>query len=51
MPGEPAIPQIIVLERQIEVARTSTEVKNERVLKRVLGTDEIEKWVRTGAPP
>jgi hypothetical protein len=50
MPGDPAVPQIIVVERHIEVARTSTEVKNERVLKRVMGTDEIEKWVRAGAP-
>jgi hypothetical protein len=50
MPGEPVVPQIIVVERHIEVAKTSTEVKNERVLKRVMGTDEIEKWVRAGAP-
>lgn len=50
MPGEPAVPQIILLERRIDVAKTTTEVKNERVLKRVLGTDQIEKWVRAGAP-
>ncbi|MEW5927600.1 MAG: hypothetical protein AB1941_08950 [Gemmatimonadota bacterium] len=50
MPGDPVVPQIILPERTIDVSRAATEVKDERVLKRVLGTDEIEKWVRAGAP-
>ena len=50
MPGDPAVPQVILLERTIDVSKAATEVKDERVLKRVLGTDEIEEWVRAGAP-
>lgn len=50
MPGDPVVPQVILLERTIDVSKAATEVTNERVLKRVLGTDGIEKWVRAGAP-
>lgn len=48
MPGEPVVPQILVVEREVEKGDAIT-VRGERLVKRVLGTDQIEAWIRSGA--
>lgn len=50
MPGEPVVPQLIVVERHVEAGQAAVGITRERVLKRVLGADAIEEWVRSGAP-
>ncbi|HEX2187817.1 MAG TPA: hypothetical protein VHG51_02905 [Longimicrobiaceae bacterium] len=50
MPGEPVVPQLIVLERRIDAGKSGVQVKRERVLRRILGADAIEEWVASGAP-
>lgn len=46
---EPAIPQIIVLERTVTQQARLT-FSSPRVLHRVMGGDEIPTWARAGAP-
>ena len=45
----PAMPQVVVLERTVTTGRRM-EFSAPRVLHRVLGGDEIPKWVNAGAP-
>lgn len=40
-PGEPTIPQVIVLERDIEMNESGIRVADERLLTRLVGIDEI----------
>ncbi len=49
LPGDPTVPQLVVVERHVEVGRT-VQVGSERVLKRVLGAEQIFDWARQGAP-
>lgn len=49
MPGEPALPQILVIERDVEKGEQGIAVRGDRLVKRLLGTAEIEAWVRAGA--
>jgi hypothetical protein len=54
VPGEAATPQVLVLDRRL-VDRNSAEaaegvVQDERLVARLLGWDEIERWVERGAP-
>lgn len=49
LPGDPTVPQVVVVERHVQVGRT-VQVGSDRVLKRVLGSDRIFEWVRQGAP-
>lgn len=48
-PGRAAVPQVIVLEREIEEAPRTTEITREVVLRRINGITEIESWVANGA--
>ncbi|HEX2077013.1 MAG TPA: hypothetical protein VHG08_04865 [Longimicrobium sp.] len=50
MPGAPEVPQILVIERDVEKGEQAITVRGDRVVKRLLGTAEIEAWVRGGAP-
>lgn len=47
-PAEPEVPQLLVLEREIE-AEPAVRVRSERVVKRVSGSDAILAWVGAGA--
>ncbi|HEX2092938.1 MAG TPA: hypothetical protein VHG28_11070 [Longimicrobiaceae bacterium] len=49
LPGRSAVPQIVILERQIEETPRATEVTREVVLRRLHGIEEIESWVANGA--
>ncbi len=46
--GEPAIPQMIVLERQVVLLDPGFSLRNERVLVRIVGAPQIERWVAEG---
>jgi hypothetical protein len=48
LPSEPAVPQIIVLQRHVETGG-AVSVRDERVVRRLLGTDQITRWVNEGA--
>lgn len=48
-PSEPAVPQLAVLVREVQ-AGGAVRIRNERVVKRLLGTEEIARWVDAGAP-
>jgi hypothetical protein len=54
IPGAAATPQILVLERFVEGPEAGSEgryaVENERLVRRKVGSGEIERWVAAGAP-
>jgi hypothetical protein len=50
MPGRPAVPQVVVVERQVEKSDVAINVVNEHVVRRLLGVDEIQDWAKAGAP-
>jgi len=50
LPGEPGIPQLILIERQVLQDRHGITVSAERVLERKGGADEIRAWARDGLP-
>jgi hypothetical protein len=45
-----AIPQLILLEREVQQDVSTLHVAPERELARYIGLDEIDSWVRRGAP-
>jgi hypothetical protein len=47
--GSPAMPQIIIIERTVATAGRIT-ISEPRVLRRVLGAEEIPAWIAKGAP-
>lgn len=47
--GEATVPQIIVLEHDLEALNPGYRVKNDRVLVRVLGDKQIAAWHRDGS--
>jgi hypothetical protein len=49
MPADPAVPQILVIERDVEQGEQAITVRGERLVKRLQGTAEIEAWVKSGA--
>lgn len=49
LPSEPAVPQIVVLVREVE-AGGAVRIRGERVARRLLGTEQISRWVDAGAP-
>lgn len=49
MPGRPAVPQILVIEREV-VAGAAINVRGEKLLKRVAGSDAIMAWAAQHAP-
>lgn len=48
LPSEPAVPQLVIIQRQIEKGGT-VRVRDERVVRRLLGTEQITRWVNAGA--
>lgn len=49
LPGEPVVPQILVIERYVQTA-PAIDIRDERVVKRIAGADQIAAWVEQGAP-
>ncbi|HEX6369760.1 MAG TPA: hypothetical protein VF006_12645 [Longimicrobium sp.] len=49
LPGEPVVPQVLVVEREIET-EPAVQVRSERVIKRIAGAAPLITWVRAGAP-
>jgi hypothetical protein len=49
-PGEPVVPQLIVMERRVDADSRGIRFGPARVLKRLLGTEQIQEWVIAGAP-
>lgn len=47
-PGPPVVPQLLIIERDLKTI-PAVQVSNERVLKRVTGTDLVMEWVGAGA--
>jgi hypothetical protein len=50
LPGPASVPQLLVIERQLENGETAVSVQGERLVRRLLGTDQIAAWVKSGAP-
>lgn len=54
LPGQAATPQVVVVERRLVDRRTSEAadgvVQDERLVTRLVGWKEIERWARRGAP-
>lgn len=50
IPGRPSVPQIIIVERDVDVGKSIITIKSERVVKRILGADAIIDWNREGSP-
>jgi hypothetical protein len=46
----PTLPQIVVVRRTVTVDADRIRVKEEEVIGRHVGTDEIARWVAAGAP-
>lgn len=49
-PGPAATPMIVVFERDVVMDNEAIKVSQERILKRVVGGDEIRAWLRLNAP-
>jgi hypothetical protein len=49
MPGDPVVPQILVIERDVVKGDEAITVRGERLVKRLQGTAEIEAWIKGGA--
>jgi hypothetical protein len=48
--AQPALPQVIILERTVGEGSSAIAVGPERLLKRLVGAGAIEAWVARGAP-
>lgn len=48
LPGLPAVPQLLVIEREIEI-EPRVQVRSERVVKRIAGAAPAMEWVKAGA--
>ena len=48
LPGLPAVPQLLVIEREIEI-EPGVQVRSERVIKRIAGAQPAMEWARAGA--
>jgi hypothetical protein len=48
LPGPAAVPQVLVIEREIEI-EPRVQVRSERVVKRLVGAPTVIEWVRAGA--
>lgn len=49
MPADPVVPQILVIERDVVKGEQGITIRGDRLLKRLMGTAEIEAWVQSGA--
>ena len=48
LPGPASVPQVLVIERQLE-NESAVAVRGERLVRRLVGTDQIAAWVKSGA--
>lgn len=48
LPGDPVVPQLVVLKRRVDAGERTLRVTNEQVLHRISGSDDILAWVRSG---
>lgn len=48
LPGQPAVPQMVILRRHIETGG-AVRVRDEHVVRRITGTEQIAGWVNAGA--
>lgn len=48
IPGEADVPQLLVLRRSVQQGQ-ALRLGEDQVVKRILGTEDIEKWVAAGA--
>ncbi len=48
LPSEPAVPQVVVIQRRIEKGAV-VGIRDERVVRRLLGTEQITRWADAGA--
>jgi hypothetical protein len=46
LPSEPAVPQFVIIQRRIE--GVAVGVRDERIVRRLLGTEQITRWVNEG---
>ena len=49
LPGEPAVPQIVVVQRHLDAGGRAIRVTDERVIRRIRGSADILAWARSGA--
>lgn len=50
LPGEASLPQVLVVERDLQALDPGYLYRNERVLIRAIGVPQIEQWAADGAP-
>jgi len=46
LPGRPALPQVVVVERDLRVGQTIINVSPDKLLARRIGVDELISWSR-----
>lgn len=50
IPGTPATPQVLVVDRVVRRGSRGTAITDERLIARKVGADEIRRWLEQGAP-
>lgn len=50
LPGEPTVPQVVVLRRSVAVGDKAITIGVEDVIARKIGAEEIQQWASIGAP-
>jgi hypothetical protein len=50
LPGQPSTPQILLLRHSITTTPRGIVISKESEIRRIIGADEIKKWVDSGAP-
>jgi len=49
LPGEPVVPQIVVVQRHLDTGGRAIRITDERVIRRIRGSVDILAWARSGA--
>ena len=50
VPGTAGLPQVVVLERHVTQEKTGLAVTEDRLLRRLVGADQIREWVNSNTP-
>ncbi len=48
LPGTPTIPQLVLIERSVEVGAGGLQIGSDRLLTRKVGVEDIVKWAKEG---
>lgn len=48
--GKAAMPQIVIVQRTVKPGSTAISISESRILRRILGIEEIAAWVKQGTP-